>query len=510
MMPENRGGDDGGNIRRLRTRYAYDLESEQALLGAIIIDPDAFAKVRDTVSSDDFFLRAHQLVYAAIAELAEDGSPVDAVTIHDRLTSSGALGVAVPAELPFALAKSIGTAANVAHYASLVAATARVRRVQLAAQAVLARGLADGPRAFLDFAREKFLPVVEEPSTPTSHRIPLIRARDTEDKPVEWLIPNFLAKGELTDLSGDPGVGKGGITASWAAAITRVDPLATVIFFATEDPLGRVKARLRAESADLDRVLFLDITKPGASPVLPADIADVEAVIREHHAALLILDPALEFMAGELDSHKQQDAAAFMRPLLGIAIRTGASILTVRHNNKNAGASALHRAAGSIAFTGCARIVLTAAKNEESGKRALSVTKNNASPDKHTVEYDIVSKDDASVVAWGEVLNISADELVNQEPGKKKRGPPAEKLEAACDLLRSILAGGQFMAVDDVVRCAKAEGISRSRIYLAASSIRVRRGTLNGRAAWALDPELADSPSRVSGKNSGFENPGQE
>lgn len=343
-----------------------------------------------------------------------------------------------------------------------------------------------GPNARPDASGEP------EPTPPAdlvedSKEIPLIRACDAIERPVTWLIENFLARGELTDLSGDPGVGKGGITASWAAAVTKASPTATVIMLATEDPLGRVRSRLRAEGADLERVWFLDIERPNASPILPGDIAQVERAVVRLGASLLILDPALEFMQSDLDSHKQQDVAAFMRPLLGIALRTQVAVLTVRHNNKNAGASALHRAAGSIAFTGTARIALTAAKNNETGERALAVTKNNLSGDKHTVGFDIVARDGASVVTWGDVLNTTADELVNQEP--KRRGPAPEKLEAASDLLRSILSGGQFMTVDDILRCAKAEGVSRSRMYIAKSHVRVRNGTLNGRSAWAL---LAD------------------
>lgn len=314
--------------------------------------------------------------------------------------------------------------------------------------------------------------------------IPLVRACDAVEKPVEWVIENFLAKGELTDLSGDPGVGKGGITASWAARITKEHPDATVIFFATEDPLGRVKARLRAEGADLSRVLLLDITQPNASPILPGDIDLVEALVREHNAMLLILDPALEFMEASLDSHKQQDVARFMAPLLSVAQRTGAALLTVRHLNKGGGTSALYRASGSIGFTGKVRIALLASKAGDSGARALAVTKNNLGKDRHTVGFDVVSSGDASVITWGDVMATSADELVNQEPGKK-HGPAPAKMEAAADLLRSMLSGGP-MKCDDVIRCAKAEGVSRSLVYEAKKSLGIVSCTIELASGWRL------------------------
>lgn len=414
-----------------------------ALVALALADPDEWVAMRELYEPGIFGPQLRAAAEAIVA-LRHEGSEVNPRSVSSVLERAGNLAAARAFQGVIAQARVIGDGV-----------------------AVL-RLLADQAK-------------VDENGAP---EIPLVRACDAVEKPVEWVIENFLARGELTDLSGDPGVGKGGITASWAARITRENPTATVIFFATEDPLGRVKARLRAEGADLSRVFLLDITKPNASPILPADVAQVEALVRKHNAALLVLDPALEFMEAELDSHKQQDVARFMAPLLSVAMRTGAALLTVRHNNKNAGASALHRASGSIGFTGKVRIALTAAKNQETGQRALAMTKNNLGQDRLTIGYDVVSKDGASVIVWGETLQTSADELVNQEPGKK-RGPPAAKLEAATDLLRDMLAAGP-MRVDDVLRCAKSAGISRSRIYLAKDALRVRKLTVELASAWAL------------------------
>jgi hypothetical protein len=338
-------------------------------------------------------------------------------------------------------------------------------------------------------------PAADTPAPQPSKAIPLVRACDAVERPVEWVVENFLARGELTDLSGDPGVGKGGITASWAAAVTKADPVATVVMLATEDPLGRVKARLRAEGADLERVWFLDITQPDASPILPGDVADLEAIVREKGARLLVLDPALEFMQADLDSHRQQDVARFMGPLLAVAQRTGAALLTVRHSNKNVGVKALYRASGSIGFVGKVRIALVASKDSDTGTRALACIKNNLGADKHTIGYDIVSRGDASVVAWGDVLSTSADELANQEP-VKRRGPAPEKLEAAIDALRGMLSDGP-MQVDDVLRCAKAEGLSRTRMYLAKDALKVEKCTLNLKAAWRLPSQETRDESQV-------------
>jgi putative DNA primase/helicase len=454
--------------------FGADVEVERAALYGIIVEAESTWPVLRELWSDDLFrIEHHQQAAAAAVKRLQSSEPVDLVLVTSDLIATGHAGAAATLR---GVVKQLGNVVNAPAY---VRRLAELRDVRAA--------------------------------PPGAREIPLVRACDAVEKPIEWVIEGFLARGELTDLSGDPGVGKGGITASWAARITREDPHATVIFFATEDPLGRVKARLRAEGADLERVFLLDITKPGAGPVIPEEVAAVEVLVRRHNAALLVLDPALEFMDAELDSHKQQDVARFMAPLLAIAMRTRAALLTVRHNNKNAGASALHRASGSIGFTGKVRIALTAAKDNESGKRAIAVTKNNLGKDRLTVEYDVVAKDDASIIVWGETLALSADELVNQEP-KKRRGPPPARLEAAKDALRSMLATGP-MQIDDVLKCAKGEGIGRTTVYEASRALGVEKVTVRMRSGWRLpsgetpndSQSVRGSELRTTPDNSGSE-----
>lgn len=314
--------------------------------------------------------------------------------------------------------------------------------------------------------------------------IKLVRACEVGEEKVEWLIPNFVARRELTDLSGDPGVGKGGIIASWSAAVT-TSSSESVLLFATEDRLGHVKARLRAEGADLNRIYLLDIREANTSPILPGDIDNVEALVKQARAGLVAFDPALEFMAAGLDSHKQQDVQLFAAALGGMAQRTGAAVLTVRHLNKGQGVSAIYKSAGSIAFVARARMALLASKDKESGRRVLAVVKGNIGKDTHAMTFDIVEHNDSTVVAWGEQSTMTADELVNQDPTKKRHGPAPAKVEAVTDLLRSLLSTGP-MKVDEILRTAKHEGISRSRVYVAKREMKLQSCTIELASGWRL------------------------
>jgi hypothetical protein len=319
----------------------------------------------------------------------------------------------------------------------------------------------------------------------TTGAFTFVRASTVEDRPVEWLIPNTVARGEHNDLCGDPGVGKGGITASWAAQVTRQDPRATVIFLATEDRLSLGKARLRAEGADLDRVLFFDIHAEQVTPALPCDLAPIEALVRDTGAALVTFDPAIEFMEADLDLHRQQDVQRFVSGLSGMAHRTGAAVLTVRHLNKAAGSSAIYRAAGSIAFTGRARMALLAAKDKEHGGRVLTVTKGNVGRDTYAITFDIVERNGSTVVTWGEETFITADELVNQDP-RRARGRPA-KVDSTRAFLEDLLADGKCMAKTEVVETARAaKAGSRTVVFEVAKAMGLADVTVGGKPGWRL------------------------
>src|SRR5215212_4481729 len=139
-LPRRGGAAPALQMRATSRDLPHNIEAEQAVLGALLIEDTAFDLVAPVVKPEDFYLHAHQLVFAACAELAQEKQAIDPVLLHQRLEAKGLLGAAVPRDMPFGLAKGFGTAANVRHYANIVAELGRVRRLMLSAQAIVARG----------------------------------------------------------------------------------------------------------------------------------------------------------------------------------------------------------------------------------------------------------------------------------------------------------------------------------------------------------------------------------
>lgn len=97
-----------------------NIDAEQAVLGALFLEPEAFYRVADIIRPGDFYQHGHRLIYEAAVRLQEDGEPVDLVTVTDRLRREGALEKVGGAAYVASLVEMVPTAANIEHYARII------------------------------------------------------------------------------------------------------------------------------------------------------------------------------------------------------------------------------------------------------------------------------------------------------------------------------------------------------------------------------------------------------
>jgi replicative DNA helicase len=65
------------------------LESEQSVLGGLLLHNEAWEQVADALTSDDFYNASHRLIFNAIALLLEHDNPADILTVKERLKKTG-------------------------------------------------------------------------------------------------------------------------------------------------------------------------------------------------------------------------------------------------------------------------------------------------------------------------------------------------------------------------------------------------------------------------------------
>jgi len=106
-----------------------NLEAEQAVLGALMLDPEVGSTVFEILIPEDFYRDKHRQVYEAIRDLFEKGDPIDLVTVAETLRRQGRLeqvgGIATISEI----ARSVPSAANVEYYARVVAEKSLMRQL---------------------------------------------------------------------------------------------------------------------------------------------------------------------------------------------------------------------------------------------------------------------------------------------------------------------------------------------------------------------------------------------
>lgn len=97
-----------------------DLEAEKAIIGAILLDQDAFTAVIQVLKPEHFYKQAHADIYSAIFDLYEKREPIDLVTLTAQLKSRGLFDKVGGASYLADLASGVPTASNIAQYARIV------------------------------------------------------------------------------------------------------------------------------------------------------------------------------------------------------------------------------------------------------------------------------------------------------------------------------------------------------------------------------------------------------
>ena len=98
----------------------HSIEAEQSVLGGLMLDNDAWIKVSDKISEQDFYRRDHQLIFVSIRTLLDSEQPCDVITLSEWLEQQGKLDSAGGLAYLGTLAKNTPSAANITSYANIV------------------------------------------------------------------------------------------------------------------------------------------------------------------------------------------------------------------------------------------------------------------------------------------------------------------------------------------------------------------------------------------------------
>ncbi len=357
---------------------------------------------------------------------------------------------------------------------------------------------------------------------------------EVQPEQVRWLWPGRIPFGKLTVIDGDPGLAKSILTLDLAARVTRgalmPDGAATepgsVIVLTAEDGLGdTVRPRLDALGADVTKVFAFTATVTESEsgellPItLPTHVAALADRIREVGARLVIIDPLMAFVSGEVNTRIDHDVRRLLAQLAQLAEETGAAIVLVRHLNKSNAGPAIYRGGGSIGIIGAARSGLLVARDpDDESRRILAVIKSNLCPEAPSLRFHVeTAPNGAARLVWGgesahranALVSLPADEDERQE-AQNLRGFIREMVEATPrtqrEAMAAIRAAGFAVTERTIQRARKGAGVAVRRQGFGPGSTVI----------WSLGnghtrhiPDIDDIPGKVSGMSGmvGYDDP---
>ncbi len=327
------GFTDGGAEQRLKIP-PNSIEAEQALLGGLMLNAEAWDKVADVVVGEDFYRKDHRLIFKAIGNLIDDGSPCDVDTVSEHLDNRGELEQSGGLEYLATLANETAGAANARAYAKILRERATLRALINAGNVISGSAFAsDGRTAsqVLDDAERLVFEIAEKGSRGRKgfqslkqilpdavDRIDLLHQSDGSITGISTGYTEFdkltagLQAGDLVIVAGRPSMGKTTLAINIAENAAIGSKVPTAIFsmempsqqlaFRMISSLGRVdQTHLRTGNfpdEDWSRIntavqlmseapIFIDDT-PGMSPTEIR--ARARRLQREHGLGLIVVD----------------------------------------------------------------------------------------------------------------------------------------------------------------------------------------------------------------------------
>lgn len=354
----------------------HNLEAEQSLLGALLVDKEAMLRIADTVRPEDFYRQAHGDIFQAMVNLYSKREPIDLLSLSNHLNENHRLETIGGRAYLIDLTTIVPTAAHIVNYANIVQKKATLRRLLAAAGEITSIAFDEGEEVdnALDKAEQKLFAVsqnyLKTNFTPVKDVLDAaferidelhrergkLRGIPTGYNDLDNLLGG-LQKSDLVILAARPSVGK----SSFAMDIARQSAVRFKIpvgVFSLEMSKEQLVDRMICAEAGVDMWRMRtgklsdndehgDFTRIGQAlgslseaPIFIDDTANVNIMeIRtkarrlqmEHGLGLLVIDylQLMDSRGGKSSDNRVQEVAEITRALKGIARELNIPVLAL-------------------------------------------------------------------------------------------------------------------------------------------------------------------------------------
>lgn len=256
-------------------RHLEAQEAELSVLGGILLDNSARDRIGDRLTAEDFHAPRHRIIFERMSTLADEGRPIDAITLATSLEQTGDLEAVGGVDYLLRLSDAAATAVNVEHHAEIIHDYAEVRRLVLACSGIVEKaqgGDYDDTERLFDEAQQAIYEIGNRRQTksfidmPTALKDVIERVqRAYELKSTVTGTPTGFfdldemtagfQPGDLVILAARPSMGKTAFALNLATAAAAGTPDVgpkTVAVFSLEMPTVQLAARMLAAEARVE------------------------------------------------------------------------------------------------------------------------------------------------------------------------------------------------------------------------------------------------------------------
>ena len=316
-----------------------------------------------------------------------------------------------------------------------------------------------------------------EKSRENSKQPLLVSLSNIEEREAEWLVSEYMPKGQINIIAGDGGSGK---TTAWcgiAAGIsngkkiffdksdifTEHEPQ-KVIFFSSEDSLEyTLKARLRKAGANLENIYSVSL-KDERFAQIKFDSPLLREMVEQVRPALVVFDPIQAFIPPDIQMGQRNAMRNCLNPLIGLGEEYGTTFLIVVHTNKRQGVYGRNRIADSADVWDIARSVLITGTTTDKNVRYISHEKSNYGEPGETVLFTI----DDGVAVFKDYSDKHDIDFVKERDLAAYQAPQRQDAEK---FIIDYLNNGKKPTAD-LDEAAKAAGVSKSTLSRAKTKLR--------------------------------------
>ena len=254
----------------LGRRLPVSIESEQAVLGSILIRPDSFEEIAGVLDAEDFSLEEHKRIYSTMRSMFLSSRNIDTVTLVNTLVQDGVYSESGGIDYIKTLSFSVPSASNIKDYARAVKDKAMLRRLIVACDDIeeTAYGEQGSAEQIIDSAEQTIFEIAQKRSskelrhirdvaqnvyqdlTELSQNPNEVRGVQTGYSGIDRLLVQ-LGYGDFVIIGARPGMGKTSFAVNIATSVAKATKK-TVCIFSLEMSAEQLVNRMLASEARVD------------------------------------------------------------------------------------------------------------------------------------------------------------------------------------------------------------------------------------------------------------------